>query len=538
MKRRTFIPVFLSAATATLFNLRCSPPGNKAGKYRLIAENDHSATGHQLRSEHLPVPDKSSKEEILIVGGGVSGLSAAMTLSRAGINNYRLLELADKEGGNSVGGSNAISAYPWAAHYLPVPNNQQPELLQFLFRAGVITGFDEKGTPSFNEYHLCFEPEERLFYNGNWRNNLIQDHHLSDKERTAMKQFMALMSEFKALRGNDGLEAFTIPMAACSRDPKITELDNISLSDWLISQHLDQPFLNWYVNYCCLDDYGRSYKQVSAWAGIHYFASRKGGGLNAQSHQMLTWPEGNHFLVKALRKECTGNLQTLAMVQAIESRGTQWRVLVKHVDHVEEILADNVILCAPQYINKRLLKGEIFKSRSALSSAFTYQPWLVANISLRAEALAAHDIGLCWDNVIYGSQSIGYVNACQQSVSTRQQEVVITHYTPFGEKTDKEARRELYEMDPKAIEKYIIEDLEKAHPGISESISEIRYRKWGHGMIAPQPGFLFGKAREMAGQSIGSLHFAHTDLSGISIFEEAFYQGNQAANKVISSSRR
>ena len=36
------------------------------------------------------------------------------------------------------------------------------------------------------------------------------------------------------------------------------------------------PQLRWYLDYCCRDDYGAGMAQVSAWAGIHYFASRHG----------------------------------------------------------------------------------------------------------------------------------------------------------------------------------------------------------------------------------------------------------------------
>ena len=36
------------------------------------------------------------------------------------------------------------------------------------------------------------------------------------------------------------------------------------------------PHLRWYLDYCCRDDYGAGAAQVSAWAGLHYFASRHG----------------------------------------------------------------------------------------------------------------------------------------------------------------------------------------------------------------------------------------------------------------------
>ena len=59
--------------------------------------------------------------------------------------------------------------------------------------------------------------------------------------------------------------------------------------------------------------------------------------------------------------------------------------------------------------------------------------------------------------------------------------------------------------------------------------------RWGHAMIEPAPGFLWGEARRRARAPIGAIHFAHTDLSGIALFEEAFHQGARAADEVADA---
>ncbi|MNG18805.1 hypothetical protein D3C84_1029030 [compost metagenome] len=54
-------------------------------------------------------------------------------------------------------------------------------------------------------------------------------------------------------------------------------------------------------------------------------------------------------------------------------------------------------------------------------------------------------------------------------------------------------------------------------------------------MISPVPDFLFGQAKENAAKNIENrIYFAHTDLSGISIFEEAFHQGINAVNQILN----
>jgi hypothetical protein len=53
-------------------------------------------------------------------------------------------------------------------------------------------------------------------------------------------------------------------------------------------------------------------------------------------------------------------------------------------------------------------------------------------------------------------------------------------------------------------------------------------------MISPVPHFIFGSSKQKAAQTIANkIFFAHSDLSGISIFEEAFHQGIDSVNSIL-----
>jgi len=55
-------------------------------------------------------------------------------------------------------------------------------------------------------------------------------------------------------------------------------------------------------------------------------------------------------------------------------------------------------------------------------------------------------------------------------------------------------------------------------------------------MIKPLPGFISGEGRREAAKAIGkNIYFAHSDLSGISVFEEAFYRGYSAAKDLLEN---
>ncbi len=87
------------------------------------------------------------------------------------------------------------------------------------------------------------------------------------------------------------------------------------MREFLSSKGLDSVPLHWYVNYACRDDYGTEYSEVSAWAGIHYFASRGNEGeTEIENSTVLTWPEGNGWIIKRLRSQLERQIRPNSLV--------------------------------------------------------------------------------------------------------------------------------------------------------------------------------------------------------------------------------
>ncbi|MEZ5347549.1 MAG: FAD-dependent oxidoreductase, partial [Pyrinomonadaceae bacterium] len=122
--------------------------------------------GHILREKrNFEVPAGNwSETKIVIVGGGVAGLSAAWKLKRGGINDFVVLELEKRLGGTSASGTSGLVSYPWGAHYLPVPFKENTELVSLLAEMSLIESRDENGGLIIPEQHLTRDPEERVFY--------------------------------------------------------------------------------------------------------------------------------------------------------------------------------------------------------------------------------------------------------------------------------------------------------------------------------------------------------------------------------------
>jgi len=147
----------------------------------------------------------------------------------------------------------------------------------------------------------------------------------------------------------------------------------------------------------------------------------------------------------------------------------------------------------------------------------------------------AKDFPLAWDNVLYESPSLGYVNSTHQK-GIDYGAAVFTYYYPMCHETD--ARAKLFALNHQELADIVLSDLSRAHPDIRELTEKIDVMRWGHAMISPRTGFLWSGARDEAQKPFRNIHFAHSDLSGIALFEEAFYHGIRAAGEILKNSNK
>ena len=164
-------------------------------------------------------------------------------------------------------------ACPLGAHYLPLPGEQATEVIELLEELGL--RWNGIGGPVYDERSLCHSPQERLFIDGDWHEGLLPPvDALPAAERAAT---LAGYRRFAAAVGRLSAGGrFAIPTARAARDAEVDVLDTVTFAHWLDREGHAAPALRWYLDYCCRDDDGAGAAQVSAWAGLHYFASRHG----------------------------------------------------------------------------------------------------------------------------------------------------------------------------------------------------------------------------------------------------------------------
>jgi phytoene dehydrogenase-like protein len=498
---------FLSAA---LVGLTAKAERRIEGNFVHEAQN----VGHMLRDRApLTLPRETRRVPVVIIGGGMAGLCAAWRLEKKSFKDFVILELDKTAGGNSRYGENEITRYPWAAHYVPVPNREATLVRELLEEFGAMRD------GRFEERFLCFSPQERLFVHGRWQESIEPT--FNKAEREEWRRFSERVIELRA--SGD----FTIPMdvgLTKAKPPSTRELDQISMAKWLDQNGFRSPGLLWYIDYCCRDDFGSSSAATSAWAGIHYHAARE-----HEDRGPLTWPEGNGWILSRLLTKLSSYLRTECPVRAIRRDGRKLRVLAGGIGQtpVTEYLADRVIFAAPVFLSRYLIED-------APAFPIEYSPWLTANLTLERLPQSPFDPEVAWDNVIYESPSLGYVSATHMSLRTHQERTVWTYYLALASGTPQENRRKLLTNDWLFWKERILIDLQRAHPQIRECVSRIDMMRMGHAMARPTPGSLFAPWRAELRRLDQPLIYANADVSGFSIFEEAQFRGVRAADAALS----
>ena len=194
----------VTLAIASRIPVRCAGrPRQKSGR-RIDGGfvNESHVLGHRLR-DGARFPGTSTNANVTgrdrrrRHGRTVRGLAAR----QAGMRDFVVLEMEPTAGGNARWGENEVAAYPWAAHYVPVPGRAAGLVRELFTDLGVFDG------ERWDERHLVHAPRERLFIHGRWQEGLDPAVGPTQRDRDQFARFderIAKLSRDRAVHDPDG----------------------------------------------------------------------------------------------------------------------------------------------------------------------------------------------------------------------------------------------------------------------------------------------------------------------------------------------
>ena len=470
---------------------------------------DNPKIAHLVKkSDHLnqSYPIKTLNTKTVIIGSGVAGLTAADNLSN---RDFIICDSLNRIGGSAA--SYALDSYhfPTGAHYIPeYPTSFDETVLAFLQKKKIIDESSRNGKYEFTdkEYYVDSDKMQLAQYKGQFYTDSEMPFHQDDAQ-SLYQLFSPYFGEMQ------------LPSRHIKKEHRT--LNQISLKDFienhsikLNSQSIDL------INYRMRDDYGDTYDQVNALAGLTHYAGRP--IIENVSYLTLSPPQGNGFFASKIASNITADQFKLnhTALHISEKDKKYETLLIDENQQLIQINSENIIYAA----NKHTLKyvypkyGELFKDS-------VYSPWLVIGFLVSTKK---HD--LYWQNEIVDADDHLMGFAIEQAKNNQGVDHDLMTFSVYYN-FPPEKRAELLKVieQPQFIVNKTIEHIEQhTQMKIRDNIKKCFIKAHGHGMAICKPNFLFNDRNEI----IKNTHFAFAgcDNGRLPLFFEAVDSGLVAAD--------
>ena len=424
---------------------------------------------HQVRDGKIFArPPVSARHDVVIVGGGVSGMAAAYLLRS---RDFLLLEKEPHWGGN--------------AYLMEYQGNAYATGTAFLAKS---------------EYAYSFAKEIGL-----------EPLPVNDRDSTIIK------GEWIANTWAEGLDKLPYPVSVregfkkFKKDMLAIDLRNAAPNS---TTFLFPTFMKgyptevkqWWDNYGP-SNWGAATEDTAAALGIGEMQEIGGDKLP----DFYTWPGGLGVITKKLAEimqpKFADRMQVGATTVAVVPDNKEVQVTYMQGAELKTVAAKTVIMATPKFITRRIVQGLPDKQSDAMHQ-IRYIPYAVVNLIFDKPVFNKSYDTWCPGNTFTDFIVADWVIRNQPGY--QQKYNILTFYTPMSEDdrgsllTESGARK-------KAVS--VLDDFQKLFPGSNVDPIEVHIYRRGHPLYMSTPS-LYTKVQPLVREPMDRVFFANTDSEG------------------------
>ena len=500
--RRDFVRtiVLASGSIYTLELIGCGDGARPAARtYPTVTERQRTAIAHKLRQPtlELPPPARQQRTDVIIVGSGLSGLTAAMHLQQQG-HQVTILESEPRSGGAAVRHRLGTHDVSLGSVYFVDMTSDVRDVLSY---AGV------HAIPAGDDAYIVGGET----YTDFWSDAQLRRAAASAAEADALRRFRD-----DVLAMGEALP--TYPLADAMSD-HVRQLDATSARSYIAPYN--SSLLTSVLDAYCRSSMGGNLDEVNAHCLLNFYSAEFGASFGGARYTVMGGPSS---IARGLAARTT--IQHDECVLRIAQEGT-----VVHVDSmrpdgsVTRTTARSVVVAAPKFVASRIVQGLPDMQRNAMQQ-MQYAPYLTVHVASAASMLSTPAFDTwhipatqMYTDIVSAPQPDGHVggtHACSIYAPLRRTERAMA-------------------LDDDAVAKRVgqimVDVLEHVPAGAAEAISDIYAWAWGHGIVIPTVGSHQNAlhARRLHGRVV----FAGTDNDASPALENAIASGVRAATDVI-----
>lgn len=505
----------------------------------------------------FPIDDVDEQFDVVIVGGGLAGLSAALHLMRARPSlRLLLLEAGPRLGGNA--GRDDAPPLPvpasTAGAYGAAPGTDS--LRDFYREIGVDWNAQAIEYPASNYYFDEYTPGVRPGHRGWNIDTFEQGLARVPYDRRIVDDLLRTRKAIRALADEEG----GLADPADESDEKHDYLSAMSLQHYLEDKLRCDPAVTDFYTIYTLTAFGGAAHQVNAHSALSFLTGE------FTHNGLFTFPGGTSEMARLVQRWLTTSaVEKGARPPRIELNATALRIdpklsrqgagVVYFQDrHFRRVAAEKIIVAAPAQSARRLVDHFADDARKAAWGEFHAAPLVVANVALRSAAPLL-DLDLGYSQSWWGGRHfMNYVIADwvggRRDVADRK--TVLTFYGGCDAPLDELAneRMKLLQTPFGVYEESLKSDLSRLMRGANfdfeRDVEAMFLYRWGHSMLRPPPNWLFGDKRGADGRlnrseaprrvacsPLGPVLFAGQHTEGTPSVESAIGSGHRAARQAL-----